>query len=267
MEMKMYTLNIPGDCPWCRQVRYLPVTDSTNTRAKLLAKSGAPHGTVLLADCQTGGRGRMGRQFVSPAGQGIYMSVILRPACPPDQLMHLTCAVAVAMCDAVEEVTGLRPGVKWINDLVAQNRKLGGILTELSVDTATGLTEYAVIGIGINCSQRPEDFPPELRDMAGSLAMITGRQINRKNLIGAMIAALYRMDSLLLTERSALMARYRNDCITLGKDVSVHTPDGVWHGTAEDLDENGSLLVRRPDGSVQTVGSGEVSVRGLYGYI
>lgn len=267
MNPKMYTLRLPGDCPWCQEIRYLPVTDSTNTRAKLLAKDGAPHGTVLLADCQTGGRGRMGRQFISPAGQGIYMSAILRPDCPPDRLMHLTCAVAVAMCDAMEEVTGLRPGVKWINDLVAQNRKLGGILTELSVDTASGLVEYAVIGIGINCSQAPDDFPPELRGMAGSVAMITGRPVNRKELISAMIAALHRMGSQLLPEKSAIMARYRSDCITLGKEVSVHTPDGVWHGTAEDLDEDGGLMVRRPDDSLQLVGSGEVSVRGLYGYI
>ena len=267
MEMKMYTLNIPGDCPWCHDVRYLPVTDSTNTRAKLLARDGAPHGTVLLADCQTGGRGRMGRQFVSPAGQGIYLSAILRPHCPPEQLMHLTCAVAVAMCDAVEAVTGFRPGVKWINDLVCGKRKLGGILTELSVDTSTGLTEYAVIGVGINCSQSAEDFPPQLRDMAGSLAMVTGRQVNRKDLIGAMIAALHRMDAQLLTGKEALMARYGEDCITLGREVSVHTADSVWHGTAEGLDKDGCLIVRAPDGSCQTVGSGEVSIRGMYGYI
>ena len=267
MEPKMYTLRLPGDCPWCQQVHYLPVTDSTNTQAKRLAKQGAPHGTILLADCQTGGRGRMGRQFVSPAGQGIYLSAIVRPHCPPEQLLHLTCAVAVAMCDAVEEITGFRPGVKWINDLVHGNRKLGGILTELSVDTATGLTEYAVIGVGLNCSQSMEDFPPELRDMASSLAMITGRQVNRKDLIGAMITALHRMDGQLLTGKDALMAQYGKDCITLGREVSVHSAAGVWHGTVEGLDESGCLMVRSPDGNLQTVGSGEVSVRGMYGYI
>lgn len=260
-------LTLPGSCPWLKQIRHYSVTDSTNTRAKLLAKKGAPHGTVLLADSQTGGRGRMGRTFVSPAGLGIYLSVILRPGCPTDQLMHLTCAVAVAMCDAIEEAAGFRPGVKWINDLVSGGRKLGGILTELSLDTATGLTEYAVVGIGINCNQQPSDFPPELQDMAGSLQMVTGRSIDRNALAAAMITALHRMDSLLLTQKSRLMTRYRADCITLGQDVAVHATDGLWHGKAMDVDTDGALIIRQPDGSLCTVGSGEVSVRGLYGYI
>ena len=267
MYPKMYTLSLPGDCPWLRDIRYLPVTDSTNTQAKLLAKQGAPHGTVLLADCQTGGRGRMGRQFLSPAGQGVYMSVILRPGCPPDRLMHLTCAVAVAMCDAVEAVAGFRPGVKWINDLVADNRKLGGILTELSLDAATGLTAYAVVGIGINCSQQLSELPPELQGIAGSIAMVTGKSVNRKDLIAAMICALHRMDGQLLDGKQDLMARYRADCITLGQEVTVHGSSTIWQGTALGLDDDGGLIVRRADGSEETVATGEVSVRGLYGYI
>lgn len=260
-------LRLPGDCPWLQQLRYYPVTDSTNTQAKLLAKQGAPHGTVLLADSQTVGRGRMGRTFVSPAGQGIYLSVILRPNCPPDQLMHLTCAVAVAMCDAIEEAAGFRPGVKWINDLVMDGLKLGGILTELSLDTATGLTEYAVVGIGINCSQQLTDFPPELQDIAGSLQMVTGQPIDRDKLVAAMITALHLLDSQLLTQKASLMDRYRAHCITLGQDVAVHAPDTLWHGKALDVDADGGLLVQHPDGSLRTVSSGEVSVRGLYGYI
>lgn len=260
-------LALPGSCPWLDNIHHYAVTDSTNTQAKLLAKQGAPHGTVLLADSQTGGRGRMGRSFVSPAGLGIYLSVILRPDCPPDRLMHLTCAVAIAMCDAIEEAASFRPGVKWINDLVYDGRKLGGILTELSLDTATGLTEYAVVGIGINCNQQPSDFPPELQNMAGSLQMVTGQSVDRDKLAAAMITALHRMDSLLLTQKSHLMARYRADCITLGQDVAVHAADALWHGKAVGMDADGALLVQRPDGSICAVGSGEVSVRGLYGYI
>lgn len=259
--------SLPGDCPWYKNVYHYTVTDSTNTRAKLLARQGVPHGTVVLADQQTGGRGRMGRQFDSPAGLGIYLSVILRPNCPPDQLMHLTCAVAVAMCDAVETVTGHRPGVKWINDLVFGNRKLGGILTELSLDTATGLTEYAVIGIGINCNQHLADFPPSLQDMATSLAVVTGQPVSRQALTAAMIHALWQMSERLLIDKQHLMTRYRADCITLGKPVAVHSANGIRHGNALSLDDDGALVVQYTDGQLQTVASGEVSVRGLYGYI
>ena len=245
-------------------LHWFDTIDSTNTRAKQMAKEGAPHGTVLIADAQTAGRGRMGRQFDSQKGAGIYLSVILRPACPPDQLMHLTCAAGVAMCDAVEKVTGIRPGIKWINDLVYQNRKLGGILTELSVDTATGLTEYAVIGIGINCNRT--DFPPELESVATSLSAITGTDIDRAALSGAMITALYQMADR-LAEKEAVMARYRSDCVTLGKSVKVHKADGILTGTALDLDHDGGLVVILDSGETITVSAGEVSVRGFYGYI
>ena len=131
--------------------------DSTNTYLKQLAEAGAEGGTAVIAHSQTGGRGRLGRSFHSPAGSGIYLSYLLRPNCKPEGLMHLTCAVAVAMCDAVEKTTGLRPGIKWTNDLVWQKRKLGGILTELGFEN--GLVSYAVVGIGINCTQTEEDFP------------------------------------------------------------------------------------------------------------
>ena len=119
------------ECPWRDTLYWYPVTDSTNTQAKLLAKQGAVHGTVLIAGRQTRGRGRMGRDFHSPADSGLYLSVILRPNCKPEQMMHLTCVAAVAACRAVYQVSGLTPGIKWINDLVLQNKKLGGILTEL----------------------------------------------------------------------------------------------------------------------------------------
>ena len=246
-------------CPWKEQLVWYEIINSTNTQAKHLAKEGAPHGTVLIADSQSAGRGRMGRQFDSQKGVGIYLSVILRPQSPPDRLMHLTCAAGVAMCDAVEKVTGIRPGIKWINDLVLDNRKLGGILTELSVDTATGLTEYAVIGIGINCNRQV--FPPELQSIATSLP-----HVDRAVLAGAMIDTLYDMDRQ-LDRKEAVMGRYRKDCVTLGKAVTVHRADGVLQGQAMDLDADGGLIVSLAEGGTITVSAGEVSVRGLYGYI
>ena len=201
-------------CPW--DVRWYDTIDSTNTEAKRLARQGAPHGTVLIAGHQTDGRGRMGRQFVSDADMGVYLSVILRPCCEPAELMHLTCAAAVAMCDAVEKIAGFRPGAKWINDLVYDGRKLGGILTEMSLDK--GGIDYAIVGIGINCSQTVTDFPAPLQDMAGSLSMVTGKPVDRAKLAAAMTDALHEMDAH-LPEKASILDRYRTDCITLGKDV------------------------------------------------
>lgn len=258
---------LPPDFPWGQKLHYFDCIDSTNTQAKQLAAQGAPHGTVLIADRQTGGRGRLGRNFHSPGGVGVYMSVILRPQCPPDKLMHLTCAAAVAMCDAVEAAAGFRPGIKWTNDLVAENRKLAGILTEMALDSATGLVSYAIIGIGINCCQRIADFPEELRFFAGSLSMIAGRPISRSLLAKAMMEALHQMSTRLLDPSADTMAQYRKDCITLGKEISVVRGDDIRHGTALDVDEVGALAVRFEDGHVEKVNSGEVSIRGLYGYV
>ena len=254
-------------CPWQDSLLWFDSIESTNTLAKQLAADGAAHGTILIADHQTGGRGRLGRNFHSPAGSGIYMSVILRPDCAPQDLMHLTCAAAVAMCDAVERSCGIRPGIKWTNDLVCGKQKIAGILTELGLWIG-GKLNYAIIGIGINCRQDVSDFPEEIRSVAGSLHSVTGKSIDRASVAAAMIDALYRMDQLLLTEKASLMDAYRRDCMTLGQSVSVVKADGsARHGTALDIDENGGLLVRFADGSEETVTSGEVSVRGMYGYV
>lgn len=255
--------HLPGNFPW--QVNWYDTVDSTNTKAKALARDGAPHGTVLIAGAQTAGRGRMGRSFSSPAGLGLYLSVILRPGCKAEELMHLTCAAGVAACDAVLSVSGCRPGIKWINDLVAEKKKLGGILTELSVDAGTGLVSYAVIGIGINCNHRPEDFPPELRDIAVSLKTVTGKAVEISRLAAALVTALYAMDQTLLSGRDAMMARYRADCVTLGQQVRVIGQE-TRNATALDVDQAGGLVVRYENGDIETVSSGEVSVRGLFGY-
>lgn len=257
---------LPGDFPWQNQIHWFDSIDSTNTRAKEMALNGASHGTVLIADRQTGGRGRMGRSFLSPGGVGIYMSVLLRPRCRPEELMHLTCAAAVAMCDAVEQAAGFRPGIKWTNDLVSGGKKLAGILTELGLD-ASGQVAYAVVGIGINCCQQPEDFAPEIRDMAGSLSMIAGKPVSRSALASAMLEALAQMDRQLLTGKAQMMTQYRKDCITVGREISLVRGDEIRHGLAVDVDEEGALLVQFPDGHKEAVNSGEVSVRGLYGYI
>lgn len=266
--MKQEILNrLSQDYPWADQFQWLEETDSTNDQLKILARQGAPHGTVLIADRQTGGHGRMGRSFLSPGGVGIYFSLLLRPNCAPIDLMHLTCATAVAMCEAVEKAAGFRPGIKWTNDLVFHKRKLGGILTELGL-SPKGTVDYAIIGIGINCCQCQEDFAPEIRSFAGSLAMVSGKEIDRAKVAAAMMEALHRMDKILLTDKKEILEQYRKDCITIGQDISLlRVGEDIRHGKAVSVDDAGALVVEFPDGQLEAVSSGEVSVRGMYGYL
>lgn len=254
------------DYPWKDRFFWFPSLGSTNDHLRLLAAEGAPHGTVVIAGHQTNGHGRMGRSFQSPEGLGVYLSILLRPDCLPTELMHLTCAAAVAMCDTVEAAAGFRPGIKWTNDLVFNRRKLGGILTELRL-SPRGKVESAIIGIGINCRQTEADFPPEIRRIAASLSMVTGNPVETASVAAAMMEALARMDAILLTDREGILARYRQDCVTLGQEISLVRGAEIRHGKALDLDENGGLIVAFSDGKTEAVNSGEVSIRGMYGYV
>lgn len=258
--------HISKENPWRDKIQFFETITSTNDVLKQMALQGAPEGTVLVADSQSGGRGRLGRTFLSPSGVGIYLSVLLRPACMPGELMHLTCGSALAACNAIEQTAGFRPGVKWTNDIVYRKKKLAGILTELGLNQ-DGSTDYAIIGIGINCTQKPEDFPPELREIAGSLKMVSGREIDRALVAAKMIEGFFEMNRGLLQKKSQIISDYRKDCITLGQEISVVRNGFNRHGKALDVDEDGALLVAYEDGSMETVNSGEVSVRGLYNYV
>lgn len=258
--------NLSPEYPWRDCFHYFSQLDSTNDRLKTMARQGAPHGTVLIADRQTGGHGRMGRSFHSPGGMGIYLSILLRPDCAPGELMHLTCAAAVAMCNAVEKATGLRPGIKWTNDLVYGKQKLGGILTELGL-SPQGKTDYAIIGIGINCCQEQSDFPQEIQGIAASLSMVCGKEISRSRVAAAMMEALWEMDKTLLSGKEAMLQQYRADCITVGQDISLLRGAEVRYGKAMDVGDNGALVVTFADGHTEAVNSGEVSIRGMYGYV
>ena len=178
------------------------------------------------------------------------MSILLRPECAPQELMHLTCAVAAAMCRAVECAAGLRPGIKWTNDLVWGKQKFAGILTEMGLNAAGGV-DWAIVGIGVNCCQKAEDFPPEIRDRACSLAMAAGREIDRCRVTG----------------KKDMLRFYRENCVTIGKEISVVGAGEVRHGRALDVDDEGALVVEFPDSHVEAVNAGEVSIRGMYGYI
>ncbi len=256
-----------GPHPWQDRVIVLDSVDSTNNFAKQLAAGGAPEGTAVLARLQTGGRGRLGRSFSSPSDVGIYLSVILRPEAKPTELLHLTAAAAEAAAEAIETQTGLQTGIKWVNDLTAGGKKLAGILTELSVELESGQAEYVVVGIGVNCCQKPEDFPPELRDIATSVYAQTDVLPDRNALAAELIRSLSRLSESLLTEKAQWMHRYADRCVTIGKQVRVIRPLETREAVALEIDENGALLVEYPDGTRSWVNSGEVSVRGLYGYL
>lgn len=244
----------------------LPTVDSTNSEVKRQALAGREEGLAVLADGQTGGRGRRGRQFESPAGKGLYCSVLLRPACALDQLPQLTAWTAVAACDAVEEVCGVRPGIKWTNDLVLEGRKLCGILTELGLEGESASLQYAAVGVGINVSQQAADFGPGAAPVAVSLAQVLGKAPRRTDLAAALLAALDDMYRDFPARRDSWYERYRRDCLTLGRQVRVFRGSGSFTGVAEDLAGDFSLIVRRADGSREIVNAGDVSVRGLLGY-
>lgn len=258
---------LPKSFPWTAQIHCFECVDSTNSLAKTMAASGAPHGTVIIANGQTGGRGRMGRSFHSPSHMGIYMSVILRPQVQPTDLMHLTCATGVAVCNAIENTLAFRPGIKWANDLVYQKKKLGGILTELSLNAKTGMTDFAIIGIGINCNQAADDFPEDIREIATSLSAVCGNLTEKSSLIANLLIVLETMSNTLISQKSAIMENYRKDCITIGEEISVVSNDTVRHGEALSVDDEGALTVMFSEGYTEKVNTGEISIRGMYGYL
>lgn len=249
----------------CPELRCLQEVDSTNSYLKREALKGAPHGTIAVANCQTAGRGRMARRFQSPPDCGVYLSILLRPELMPEQLMGATGMAAVAVCDAVEKAAGVRPQIKWTNDLILHGRKLGGILTEMALEGETGRTEFLIIGAGVNVRQSQEDFPPEVAEIATSLAA-EGYEASRPALAAALIEAFYRLGRDLGGDITPWVEAYRRDCVTIGKEVRLLWSENQERALALDVDGQFGLVVRREDGTETTVRTGEVSVRGLYGY-
>lgn len=245
--------------PWKETLTVLERTGSTNNDVKALCAAGAPHGTVVLAEEQTAGKGRLGRSFSSPKGMGIYCSVLLRPPLPPERLLCLTPLMAEAARRAVQTAVGVQAGIKWINDLVVEKRKLCGILTER--------TEGVIVGIGINCLQEEADFPPELRSTAISLKQILGTAPDKAALTAELLHQMSLAYDALISDPAPWLTSYAAHCLTLGQPVRVCRSDHSYEAFAEALDSQGGLIVRLSDGTRETVSSGEVSVRGLYGYL
>ena len=244
---------------------YFDATDSTNIQARRLAEAHAPHGTLVVSDRQDGGKGRRGRSWASPSGVGIWMSLILRPEIAPSSASMLTLAAALAVREGIREETGLSPLIKWPNDLVLNGKKICGILTEMSTELME--IQYVITGIGINVNQR--EFPPEIRDTATSLSLEAGRSFRRSSLIAAILKAFEKdYEAFLKTGDLSLLLEEYNAClVNRGKEVCILDPSGEYRAVAEGIDENGSLLVTLPDGTRREIISGEVSVRGIYGYV
>lgn len=241
--------------------------DSTNNYAKQKADEGAPHGTVVLTEQQTGGRGRQGKSFASSAGKGLYLSALLRPQLPPMEVINLTAWTAVAVCSAVEDVIGERPGIKWTNDLILRGKKLCGILTEMGLEAESGQLQYVVAGIGINVSQTSADWGKELSPIAISLEQALGRPVRRADLAAAVIRRLDEMMGDFPEKKAEYLARYRADCVTTGHEVRLIEKGQTRIAFAEGIDDDFALVVRHEDGTRETVTAGDVSVRGLLGYL
>lgn len=247
---------LPFDLPLFLE-RSLP---STNQAAKKLAIDGAAHGTTVLAGEQTEGRGRLGRSFFSPAGSGLYMSVLLRPTIGSADAVLVTIAAAVAVCQAVEETTGIQLGIKWVNDLLLGKKKVGGILTEGITAFESGAIEAVVVGVGLNLTDAP--FPPELNEIACSLFGSNRPSVTRNELAAAILCRLF-----LFAEdfpSRSFLAEYRRRSTALGKQVEIFGQGASPHtALAVSIADDGGLTVRHPDGREETLRSGEISIRPL----
>ena len=244
---------------------------STNTVLKELSAKGAASGTVVISDQQTGGKGRRGRSFASPSGVGVYLSYLIRPEAGFEKISDLTSWTAVATCDAIKNAYGIETQIKWVNDLVLNRKKICGILTEASVEGESGLIDTCIIGIGINVNEARSDFPEEISDVATSISIEQdGKQFSRARLAAELIKTMDILRSEWPGGSSYYIQRYREQNITVGSRITafsrlMENSEGR-EGKAIAINDDFSLKAEFNDGSIEDLRSGEVSVRGLYGY-
>lgn len=251
-----------------REVVCLDTVDSTNSEVKRRAADGAAEGLAVLSDEQTAGRGRRGNAFQSLKGKGLFCSVLLRPRVPLDALSQLTAWTAVAVCRAVQACCGLECGIKWTNDIILNGKKLCGILTELEFEAESAAAVAVVVGVGVNVGQNEADFGPDLSPIATSLTQALGRPVRRAELAVHLLAALDEMYAAFPQGKNEYLAEYRRRCVTTGHEVALVGPGSSREPAfAQEVDDDFSLVCRLPDGSERTVTAGEVSVRGLLGYV
>lgn len=231
---------------------------STNSAAKELASSGAPHGTTVVADCQTEGRGRLGRKFVSPHGTGIYMSVVIRPDLAPDVASMITSAAAVSAARAAEELSGAPVQIKWVNDLYMNGKKICGILTEASLGLEMNTLDYAVIGIGVNVRSIGGNFDKDLRSIATSIEDETGRRIDRNALCAHILNNMEQ--TLAHVADRGFLEEYRRRELLTGHGITANIGGQAVTGRALGVDDNANLIIELPDGTVRHLGSGEANL-------
>lgn len=236
---------------------------STNTLLKEQAAAGAPEGTLLVALSQTAGRGRLGRTFHSPEGTGLYFSLLLRPTCAPEEALMLTVAIAAAATETIDALTGRLPGIKWVNDLYLDDRKLAGILTEAAISPETGRLDYAVVGIGINVEEPENGFPSEIADIAGALYpnKKTPAEL-REQLVAGIVNRFYEYYEHLADRE--FFEYYRTHSCLIGREVLVtnlatDTEGRVARAIA--IDEECHLVVEYEDGQREALQSGDVRLR------
>lgn len=246
------------------RIYYEAEIDSTNTKAMKLAEEGAPHGTIVVTDHQKNGRGRRGRSWESPAGEAIAMTFLLRPKIDPNNASMLTLIAAMAVARGIEDETGLKAGIKWPNDVIINRKKVSGILTEMSAQA--DYVNHIVVGIGINV--HIDKFPEELKNIATSILLELGIKINRAALIERICEYFEAYFEVFLQteDLSAISKQYDAYMVNRNQPVKVLDPKDTYEGTARGITTRGELLVDTWE-SRRLVSSGEVSVRGIYGYI
>lgn len=244
---------------------YEDETDSTNNRAKEAGEKGSRHGTLFVADQQSAGKGRRGRRWISPPGTSIYMSLLLRPEIAPNSAPMLTLVMGLSVAEGIRDLTGMDAGIKWPNDIVVNQKKVCGILTEMAAEME--YINYVVIGVGINVNQR--EFPEEIRDMATSLCVEGEHTYRRAELVAAVLER-FENNYKRFTETkdlTGLQDAYNAILVNRGREVKVLELGNEYTAFAEGINRTGELVVALPDGSRREICSGEVSVRGLYGYV
>lgn len=257
LSKELILSNVKTEIPG-RDVIILDETESTNSAAKELAASGAAHGTTVVADRQTSGKGRIGRSFVSPSGKGLYMSVIVRPTFGVENASMITSAAAVAAAIAVEKLCGKDVDIKWVNDLYMNGKKICGILTEASLGLEMQSLDYAVIGIGINVKSMAEDFDEELRSRASSVEDEAGIVIDRNELCAAVLDELENW--LKTVEDRSFLSEYRKREYLTGKRITAEVEGKTIIGTAVDIDRNANLIVELSDGKIIKINAGEANL-------
>ena len=254
------------DTGWAgHPVVYYDTLGSTNLQAKLDAENGAAQGTLIVADMQTAGRGRRGRSWSSPPGTNVYYTLILKPDIAPDKASMLTPVMGLAVAEGIRRTCGLEAMIKWPNDIVTGGKKVCGMLAEMSVER--DFIHYVVIGVGINVGL--QEFPEEIAATATSLWQECGQEVSRAALVANVMGVFEEYYGIFLErgDLSGLMEQYHRLLVNNGRQVRVLDPKGEYRGVARGINELGELLVEREDGSLTAVYAGEVSVRGIYGYV